>query len=73
MRKKKALDTANSFQKNYIDYFQHASDKLKAETTQWGMYALQLNKERLDKKSLIMQICLKNSHKEADSMTARKD
>lgn len=48
---KKALETANSFLKNYIDFFQHTSDKIKSETTQWGMYALQLNRELLDKKN----------------------
>ncbi|MGN0431317.1 MAG: hypothetical protein ACI4EQ_03075 [Lachnospiraceae bacterium] len=70
---KRAVDTANSFQKNYVDYFQHTSDKLKTETTQWGMYALQLNRERLDKKALTMQVCLKNSKKETDSVLAGKD
>ncbi|MGN0328517.1 MAG: hypothetical protein ACI4D4_06000 [Lachnospira sp.] len=70
---KKALNTANSFQKNYIDYFQHTSEDLKKDTTQWGMYALQLNRERLDRKALTMQVCLNNSKKESDSVLAGKD
>lgn len=70
---KRALDTANSFQKSYIEYFQHTSDKLKTQTTQWGMYALQLNRQRLDKKGLTMQVCLKNSKQQANSVLAGKD
>ena len=70
---KRAVDTANSFQKSYIDYFQHTSDKLKSVTTQWGMYSLQINRERLDKKALTMQVGLKNSKKEFDSVLAGKD
>lgn len=70
---KKALDTANVFLKDYADYFQHTSDKLNLETTQWGMYALQLNRERLDKKALTMQVCLKNSKRRSDSVLAGKD
>lgn len=70
---KKASDTANSFLKSYIEYFQHTSDKIKTETTQWGMYALQLNRECLDKKALTMQVRLKNSKKESDSVLAGKD
>lgn len=37
------------------------------------MYALQLNRERLDRKSLSMQISLQNSKKEVDSVLAGKD
>ncbi|MGN0438423.1 MAG: hypothetical protein ACI4F4_07855 [Lachnospiraceae bacterium] len=70
---KRASDTANSFLRNYVDYFQHTSDNIKSETTQWGMYALQLNRERLEKKGLTMQVCFKNSKKEVNSVTAAKD
>ena len=69
----KALETANSFLKSYIDFFQHTSDTIKSETTQWGMYALQLNRERLDKKNLNMQVCLQNSKRGWDSVLAGKD
>ncbi|MGN0326201.1 MAG: hypothetical protein ACI4DW_07805 [Lachnospiraceae bacterium] len=72
-QEKRASNTANSFLKSYIDYFQHISDNVNAETTQWGMYALQLNRERLDKKALTMQIGLENSKKEVDTVLARKD
>ncbi|MGN0424274.1 MAG: hypothetical protein ACI4FY_03075 [Acetatifactor sp.] len=70
---KRALETANSFLKSYIDYFQHSSDRIKSETTQWGMYALQLNRERLDRKALTMQVHMKNSRRGADSVLAGKD
>ncbi|MGN0495589.1 MAG: hypothetical protein ACI4GW_05125 [Lachnospiraceae bacterium] len=70
---KRASDTANLFLKSYIDYFQHTSESIKSETTQWGMYALQLNRERLDKKALTMQVNLKNSKREVDSVLAGKD
>lgn len=70
---KRALDTANVFGKDYVDYFQHTSDKLNEKTTQWGMYALQLNRERLDKKDLTMQVCLRNSKRRSDSVLAGKD
>ena len=60
---KRALDTANSFQKSYIEYFQHTSDKLKTQTTQWGMYAQQLNRQRLVCPNCGASLSLKNGCK----------
>ena len=37
------------------------------------MYAQQLNRLRLDKKGLTMQVCLKNSKQQANSVLAAKD
>lgn len=70
---KRAEDTADSFQKSYVDYFLHASDKVGEEATQWGMYALQLNRERLDQKDLVMQVSLKRAKRNFASVFARKD
>ncbi|MGN0427235.1 MAG: GlsB/YeaQ/YmgE family stress response membrane protein [Agathobacter sp.] len=70
---KRAEDTAEAFQKSFIEYYLHASDKVKRETTQWGMYALQLNRERLDKKGLSMQVILKNARNNVSTVLARRD
>ncbi len=68
---KAALETARRFEENYEDYYSKKNEDIKENTTQWGMYSLELNKKRLDDNDISMNISI--SHTSQEVVYASRD